>query len=319
MALPRPERLVWDLDWNLLRTFVVIAEVKSITRAAERLNLKQPSVSNALRRLEDRVGRRLVERDATRFELTEVGRLIYEQSVEVFGTISQLPLLMRGISDDVTGHVMVATASHVVSPLFDRALAEFHRNYPRASITISVAASTEVAKQVRERRASFGICLVSQRDQALDYAMVYREFFGFFCGPQHRLYGKTGLTLADLRGEPSVSFQTDHISDALRPVALLRSEAKLNADVVGVSSSLEEVRRMIVAGLGIGPLPLHVARRDVADGVLWRLPPYDAPPAIDIFLLTNPDKAMNRAEQALLSGIQALIAKTPLQDRIYGD
>lgn len=317
MALPRPERLVWDLDWNLLRTFVVIAEVKSITRAAERLNLKQPSVSNALRRLEDRVGRRLVERDATRFELTEVGRLLYEQSVEVFGTISQLPLLMRGVSDDVTGHVTIATASHVVSPLFDQALSEFHRNYPRASITISVAASTEVAKQVRERRASFGICLVSQRDPALEYAMVYREFFGFFCGPQHRLYGQTGLTLADLRDEPSVSFQTDHISDALRPVALLRSEARLNADVVGVSSSLEEVRRMIVAGLGIGPLPLHVARRDVADGMLWRLPPYDAPPAIDIFLLVNPDKAMNRAEKALLSGLQTLIAETPLEDRIY--
>ncbi|MBZ9920314.1 LysR family transcriptional regulator [Mesorhizobium sp. BR1-1-12] len=317
MALPRPERLVWDLDWNLLRTFVVVAEVKSITRAAERLNLKQPSVSNALRRLEDRVGRRLVERDATRFELTEVGRLLYEQSIEVFGTISQLPLLMRGISDDVTGHVMIATASHVVSPLFDRALSEFHRNYPRASITISVAASTEVAKQVRERRASFGVCLVSQRDPALQYDMVYREFFGFFCGPRHRLYGQTGLTLADLRDEPSVSFQTDHISDALRPVALLRSEARLNADVVGVSSSLEEVRRMIVAGLGIGPLPLHVARRDVADGALWRLPPYDAPPAIDIFLLVNPDKAMNRAEKALLSGLQALIAETPLEDRIY--
>ncbi|MDF3155618.1 LysR family transcriptional regulator [Mesorhizobium sp. XAP10] len=317
MALPRPERLVWDLDWNLLRTFVVIAEVKGITRAAERLNLKQPSVSNALRRLEDRVGRRLVERDATRFELTEVGRLLYEQSVEVFGTISQLPLLMRGISDDVTGHVMIATASHVVSPLFDQALSEFHSNYPHASITISVAASTEVAKQVRERRASFGICLVSQRDPALEYAMVYREFFGFFCGPQHRLYGQTGLTLTDLRGEPSVSFQTDHISDALRPVALLRSEARLNADVVGVSSSLEEVRRMIVAGLGIGPLPLHVARRDVADGMLWRLPPYDAPPAIDIFLLVNPDKVMNRAEKALLSGLQMLIADTPLEDRIY--
>jgi DNA-binding transcriptional LysR family regulator len=317
MTSPHSERLVWDLDWNLLRTFVVIAEVKSITRAAERLNLKQPSVSNALRRLEDRVGRRLIERDATRFELTEVGRLLYEQSIEVFGTISQLPLLMRGVSDDVTGHVNIAMASHVVSPLFDRALSQFHSNYPRASLTISVAASTEVARQVRERRASFGVCLVSQRDPALEYTMVYREFFGFFCGPHHRLYGRAGLTLADLRGEPSVSFQTDHISDALRPVALLRSEAKLDADVVGVSSSLEEVRRMIIAGLGIGPLPLHVARRDVADGLLWRLPPYQAPPAIDIFLLVNPDNTINRAEKALLSGLQALIAATPLEDRIY--
>lgn len=316
---PRPERLVWDLDWNLLRTFVVIAEVKSITRAAERLNLKQPSVSNALRRLEDRVGRRLVERDATRFELTEVGRLLYEQSIEVFGTISQLPLLVRGVSDDVTGHVTIAAASHVISPLYDRALAEFHRSSPRASLDISVATSAEVIKQVRERRASFGICLVAQKDPALDYTMVYREFFGFFCGPHHRLYGRDGLTLADLKGEPSVSFQTDHISDALRPVALLRSEAKLDASVVGVSSSLEEVRRMILAGLGIGPLPLHVARRDVADGLLWRLPPYEAPPAIDILLLVNPEKTMNRAEKALIAGLQALIAETPLDDRIYGD
>ena len=61
MVDQRAERLVWELDWNLLRTFVVIAELKSITRAAEQLKLKQPSVSNALKRLEDRVGRRLVE------------------------------------------------------------------------------------------------------------------------------------------------------------------------------------------------------------------------------------------------------------------
>lgn len=317
MTSQRSQKLVWELDWNLLRTFVVIAEVKSITRAAERLNLKQPTVSNALRRLEERIGQRLVERAANRFELTAAGRLVYEQGIEAFGAISQLPVLVRGAGEDVTGHVAIAVASHIVSPLFDRALAEFRRNYPRASIAITVAPSAEVARQVRERRASFGLCLVSERDPALDYTMVYREFFGFFCGPGHRLYGRTGLALADLKGEPSVSFHTDHIADALRPVALLRSEAMLDASVVGVSSSLEEVRRMIVAGLGIGPLPVHVARRDVADGLLWRLPPYEAPPAIDIFLLVNPEKTMNRAEAALLSGLQKLIADTPLEDRTY--
>lgn len=313
----RPERLVWDLDWNLLRTFVVIAEVKSITRAAERLNLKQPSVSNALRRLEERIGRRLVERDANRFELTEVGTVLYEQAIDVFGTISRLPTLMRRVGDEVTGHVAIAAASHVVSPLFDRALADFHRAYPHASITISVAPSVEVTQQVREGRSSFGVCLVSQRDPALDYTLMYREFFGFFCGPSHRLYGESGLTLADLKGETSVSFQTDHVSDALRPVALLRSEARLDANVVGVSSSLEEVRRMILAGMGIGPLPLHVARRDVDDGLLWRLPPYETPPAIDIYLLVNGQKAMNRAEKALLAGLRALIENTPFEERIY--
>ncbi len=317
MLKRQSQRLVWELDWNLLRTFVVIAEEKSITRAAERLSLKQPSVSNALKRLESRLDRRLIERDANRFELTEVGRLLYEESIEVFGTISRIPVLVRDAREEVTGHVIVALTSHVVSPLFDRALAEFHQAHPRSSLTISISPSVEVAKLVRERRASFGLCLVSQRDPGLEYTLVYREFFGFFCGPTHRLYRRKGLTLNDLAGETSVSFQTDNVSDALRPVALLRSEAKLDANVVGVSSNLEEVRRMIVAGLGIGPLPLHVARRDVEDGLLWRLPPYQAPPSIDIFLLTNPKKAMNRAEQALLAGLRRLIEETPLPERTY--
>ena len=313
----RLDRLVWDLDWILLRSFVLLAEEKGITRAADRLNLKQPSISNALKRLEDRLGRRLVERDATRFELTDVGQLLYEQSIEMFGTVSRLPVLLRDVRDEVTGHVTIAVASHVISPLFDQALSAFHRRHPKASLTIQVAPSAEVSRQVRDRRVSFGLCLVSQRDDALSYTMVYREFFGFYCGPSHRLFGRDRLRLSDLAGETSVSFQTDSMSDALRPVALLRSEARLNASVIGVSASLEEVRRMIVAGLGFGPLPLHVARRDVQDGLLWRLPPYDNPPAIDVFLLSNPRKALNRAEKALLDELHAQIAATPLAERTY--
>ncbi|QPC85365.1 LysR family transcriptional regulator [Mesorhizobium sp. NBSH29] len=315
--MARPDRLVWDLDWNLLRTFVVIAEEKSITRAAERLSLKQPSVSNALKRLEQHLGRRLVERDANRFALTEVGRLVYDESIDMFGTVSRLPVAMRDVREEVTGHVDISVASHVVSPIFDEALARFHADHPRATLNISVSQSVEVAKLVRGRRASFGICLVSQRDAALEYTLMYREFFAFFCGPTHRLFGTAGLNLKDLAGETSVSFQTDTVSDALWPVALLRREAQLEANVIGVSSSLEEVRRMITAGLGIGPLPLHVARRDVEENLLWRLPPYEAPPAIDIFLITNPKKVLNRAERALLTLLTELILKTPLEERTY--
>jgi DNA-binding transcriptional LysR family regulator len=260
-----------------------------------------------------------VERDATHFELTDVGKLLYEQSIEVFGAISQLPQLVRGVGDNVTGHVTISVASHIISPIFDQALALFHEQHPNATLTINVSASTEVARLVREKRASFGLGLVSNRDPALDYTMVYREFFGFFCGPRHRMFGQSGLTLADLKGEPSVSFQTDHIADALRPVALLRSEARLSPDVVGTSSSLEEVRRMIITGLGIGPLPLHVARREIDDGLLWRLPPYDNPPAIDVFLIHNPEANLNKAEKAMLAGLKSIIGSTPLEERIYQD
>lgn len=310
-------RLPWELDWNLIRTFLAIVEENGITAAANRLRLKQPTVSNALRRLEDRLQKRLVRRGAGQFEITPAGMLLYNEAVEIFGSVSRLGVLIRDLDEEISGHVTLALASHVVSPVLDEVLSTFHQRHPKARLAIEVHTSREVIQAVRQRQATLGICLVHEKQAQLEYVRLYREYFGLFCGPRHRLFGRKGLKLADLRGETSVSFQTDQLSDALRAVTLMRAQAELDERVVGVSSNLEEVRRMIIAGLGIGPLPIHVVRRDVDDGLLWRLPPYETPPAIDIFVVTNPSTRFNRAEKSLLALLKERIAVIPFEERDY--
>lgn len=313
----RLSRLPYDLDWNLIRTFLVIVEENGITAAANRLRLKQPTVSNALRRLEERLEKRLVARGGGRFEITPAGRMLYAEAQEIFGAISRLSTVIRDMEDEVTGHVTLALASHVMSPLFDNVLAEFHRRHGRATLSIDVMPSRDAITAVLQRQAGFAVCLVHQKDARLRYVRLFREYFGFFCGPGHRLFGRNDLTLSDLKGEASVSFHTDQIADALRAVTVLRAEAELGEKVVGVSSNLEEVRRMIVAGLGIGPLPVHVASRDVRDGLLWALPPYQNLPAIDIYVVDNPRTQLNRAERALLDLLHESIQAMPIEHRDY--
>jgi DNA-binding transcriptional LysR family regulator len=312
-----PERLVRELDWNLLRTFVALAESASVTEAAARLRLKQPTVSTALKRLEDRLGRRLIDRSPGHYRLTEAGRLLYREAVEIRGSILRLSTLMREITDEVQGRVTLALASHVECPLFDEVLASFHQAHPRAEVTIEVVPSREAVKAVLARSATLAVCLVRDRNPRLEYRRLYREFFGLYCGPRHPLFGRRDLTLADLAGRTSVSFETDRLGDVLRPITLMRAEANLTERIVGVSSHLEEVRRMILAGLGIGPLPLHVARADVAAGRLWQLPPYERTPAIDVHALWNPAARLNRAEAALLELLGAAIEATPIEARTY--
>jgi len=74
---------------------------------------------------------------------------------------------------------------------------------------------------------------------------------------------------------------------------------------------------MIVHGLGIGPLPIHVVQRDVEQGNLWRLPPYEDPPAIDIYLVWNPRTTFNRAEAEFLNSLRRRIDETPVAQRNY--
>ncbi|KUJ81302.1 LysR substrate-binding domain-containing protein [Ruegeria profundi] len=90
----------------------------------------------------------------------------------------------------------------------------------------------------------------------------------------------------------------------------MRARAELGQKITGVSSHLEEVRRMIMAGLGIGPLPLRVAARDVRDQQLWQVFPYEGLPAIDVHVVWNPATVKNRAEELLLQEILTAIETT---------
>jgi DNA-binding transcriptional LysR family regulator len=311
------DRLARELDWNLLRTFVAIVQEGGITPAANRLLLKQPTVSNALKRLEDRLGKRLIDRGPGHFRVTDAGQTLYREAIEIYGSIARLTVAVRDIEDAVRGHVAVATASHVVFPPLDETLSAFSRQHPRVTYDVQVMTSREVVANVLQKRASFGICLVHRQHPKLIYTHLYRQHFGFFCGPNHPFFGRSDLTLADLTGESSVSFSTDQLHDALRPVALLRTRIGMDDTIRATSPHLEEVRRLIIAGIGIGPLPIHVVARDVADGLLWQLPPYEDPPQIDIFLVTNPASRLNRAEQGFIDSLRARVASLPLDARIF--
>lgn len=310
-------KFVFQLDWNLLRTFLVIVEENSISRAAARLMRGQPAVSLALQRLEQEMGCKLIERGKGSFRLTAAGRRLFEECDGIFSDVSRLRDVTMRASQNVSGNVTISLASHVITPILNDMLRVMHQTYPDITFEIKTATSHQVARSVLDRDASFGICLVNQRVHELEYTLFYREFFGFFCGKPHRLYGQTGLSISDIQYCDTVSFETDDLNDALRPIALLREKWGLVHRTVGKSSQLEEVRRMIECGLGIGALPLHVVERELRDGSLWRLPPYQDPPAIDIFLTRHPKKRMNRAEKACLDYLFQAVQDIPLAERTY--
>lgn len=312
------DRLAWDLDWNLLRTFMVIAQQQSITKAAHVLKLKQPSVSNALRRLEEQLGCQLAERGPRAFSLTDHGEALFLECKELFGTVGRLSNIIEDTQNKVRGHVKIAMASHVTTPILDEALQTFHQKHPAASFSISIKGSQEVVENVLEKQATLGICLMKEPLENLQSRLFYRQHFGFYCGSKHPLYLKKSVSLKDLRQQRRVTFYTDKLGGVLHPIAVLRGQVQLSDTVAGVSNNLEEVRRMIMAGLGIGPLPVHVVERDVYNGRLRRLVPREADTVIDVFTLQNPRAILNAAEREFLKILNKKIVGIDLADRTYG-
>ncbi|WP_319530489.1 LysR family transcriptional regulator [uncultured Cohaesibacter sp.] len=314
---PYEQRFSWNLDWNLLRTFMVVVEQKSITKTADFLGLKQPTVSAALKRLEETTGHKLIVRKPNEFKVTEAGEILYNECSSIFGSVSQLPSLLDRGEEELRGHIAIVVASHVVCPQFDDVLAEFTARHRRVTFSIAVADSEEIVSRVLQNRVSFGICLINSETHSLNSRTLYREFFGLYCGPRHRLFRRSDIKLSDLAGERSVSFQTEAEGGPLEPVIKLRSHVQAETLWQGVSANLVEIRRMIVANVGIGALPVHVAERDVERGLLHQLPPYTDLPAVDVNLVTNPKRRASEAETEFLRLCEENIFSLPLEERTF--
>jgi len=298
------------LDWNLLRTFRIIGQELSISRAAARMHLTQPAVSQALKRLEEQLACQLIARRGPRFDLTEAGVKIFALAGEMYGHVSQVSNTLQMPGDEVIGKVRLLMISRIVSSSFDNFLTQFHRSHPRVDLEVDVMRSSDIVSALLEKTATLGLSLNRRLQPRLEQRLFQRQRYAFFCGRNHPLFGRSDLTQSDVQQENFVSFTSDQIGGMLSPLTIFRDQQGFSGRIVASSSSLEEIRRLIIAGIGLGCLPEHVVVEDVANGLLWRVPPLDGVADVDIHLLWNREQRMSRAENVFIESLAAGLEKT---------
>ena len=301
----RNERFLRELDWNLIFIFQVIVEAGSITAAAERLLRTQPSVSNALSRLETALGHRLIHRARGTFRLTDYGQLFHEETLRVVHGVERIAdLAMDGAKADRQLRLLVA--NHIDSPLFDQALRDFHERQPGVKIEIETAPSGMVVERVRKGEAAIGVCILNRALPDLVSRYLGSSRMGFYCGRRHPLFGRQGLTLDDLDAHNYISFESDHLDAGLEAVARLGLGNRFRDNRIAGSANDEEILRLIEAGIGFGPLNVSMGTLYVREGRLWQLPPYDDLPGVRNYLITNPSLSMTREDVAFVDLLEAL-------------
>lgn len=292
------------LDWNLLRTFLAIVQEGSISRAAIRLHLTQPAVSLALKRLEERLSESLITRNGSNFTLTSAGELVYQEALVIYGSIARLSLAVQDIPHNLSGVVRLALVSGVNSDILDTILAEFHTQHPRVTFEITTGSSSDVQHALLHYHVALGICLKHKNIPKLtDTPLLHQNYF-LYCGKTHPLYGQRHLTVEDLHHEDCISFASEQLDGVLAPLALFRAQHAFEGEIIGTSPSLDEVRRMIRSGLGIGALPEHVVMAEAEAGYLWKLPPYEGIGRMTLYLMWNDALKFNKAEEAFLNHLQ---------------
>jgi len=284
------------LDWNLIRTYLAVAEELSFSRAATRLFVTQPAVSQAIKRLQAQLGYKLIRRRGPRISLTAAGEEVYRIAAGVFAEVSSLEMPASGAAEQVVGRVKLLTVSRVHSARYNQFLIDFHRRHPRVELEVEVMRGHDLLLALRQNTATLGIGLCRFDTRMIERRLIIPQRYALFCGRPHRLYRHNDVDIQTLLHEELVTFTGDQLGETLSPLTLFRENHGFRGRLAASSSNLEEVCRLIMCGYGIGFLPEAAFQREVENGMLQKLPPPDGLAQVDIHLLWNRERPMRSAE-----------------------
>lgn len=194
------------LDTRLLRYVVVLAEELHFGRAAARLYVSQPALSEAIRGLERELQAELFNRASRHVELTEAGRIFAAQARLLLEQAERSVALVRGIARGETGLLRVG-----YSPFVDlrwlqslRALTMNDR-YHESNIEFVSSQTVQQFQMLIQGQLEAGIVLAPLEDAAITVQVLFREPLLVALPRHHMVTQQKEITLADLRGEPIIS------------------------------------------------------------------------------------------------------------------
>lgn len=245
------------LDLDAVRAFIRIAELGSFTRAAEAMRTTQGAVSLKLKRLEERLGCRLVERTPRYVQLSAQGALFLERARELVEAHDRALAAFLGGRQ----RLAIGISDHVAGPELPRLIARMNAQDPRLLIEIRIGSSGDLL-QAFDRR-EIDTVIVRLHAERGDGTVIAEERFGWFAAPGW----------AHPAGEP-LPVATMPEPCGVRALACrLLDEAGVPWTEIFVGGGVAAVSAAVVAGLGVAALsPRMVPSGAIDVGARLRLP-----------------------------------------------
>ncbi len=258
-----------------MQYFVAVAEELHFGRAAARLHIAQPSLSQQIRRLERQLGVTLFDRTSRRVELTDAGRALLSEGRRLLAHSDRTTRLVRSVSAE---RLTVGFYGSAASALLVSVLRSFSEEHPGAEVLVREL----LLDQIDELFAggvdvAFTRLLPGQADVELE--VIARESRVLALAASHSLSGRATLQFSDLREE---SFITNPVVEvSVPPKRWLAEQARhgLPGRIAAQAASVQEILTLVAAGKGVCLVPASVAQHYPRADVIY-VEMSDADPAV---------------------------------------
>ena len=243
------------MELRHLRYFVTLAEELHFGRAAERLHMAQPPLSQQIRQLETELGFQLFHRTKRTVQLTEAGQVFLEESLRILRQLEQAMQRGRQISRGEMGQLAIAFVASAAYNVLPEVLRTFRAAVPGVTLQLQELTTEQQLQWLKEGRIDVGFLRPPVLDDTFSSEIIFEEPLMVTLPVTHRLALSEKVSLRELVREPFILFPRSQAPGLYDQIISLCQQADFSPIVAQEAIQMQTIVSLVAAEMGIAIVP----------------------------------------------------------------
>ena len=287
------------MELRQLEYFAEVSRLGSFTRAARQLYVSQPSITNAIQKLEQELNLQLFDRHQKKPELTAEGRFFYHEITPVLAKINTVLNELENLRNLSHGTIKIAIPPIIGTYLFPSIFSKFTQLYPGLTLQLYEEGSWSAREMLERGELDIGIIILPHHADALESHTIIKVPWVVCVAPDHPLARQETVSFADLAKERLLTLKKDSYQYNLTLEQF--KQRGLEANIVLSSSQVQTIKALVAQNMGVAILMDLVVRNDAA---LVNIPLAE-PVMIDIGVAWKKGSCLSTAAHAFIQFIDS--------------
>lgn len=256
------------MEIHQLTYFVAVAETGSFSRAAERCNITQPSLSQQIMKLEQELGETLFERLPRKVVLTDAGRILLPRAITILGDLQNIKHTLNQNMDAGHGLLHVGFIPTIAPFVLPHVIKRFSQEYPNAHLTVQEDLTEALVRDLVDGKLDVGITSMPIHNKLIRTQELHTEPLLVASSRKNDIITRASIRVKELDDLPFIALSEMHcLGEQIQSFCHLQ---KLELKVVCDTSQLTTVQNCVALGLGVSLVPRALAVSDLSSRITYR-------------------------------------------------
>jgi len=257
-----------------MEAIISLVEEGSFSRAAKLMLLTQPALTKNIKKAEECIGSRLVNRSSAGISLTPEGQIIYDYAKRVMKLRDEAKEKVLALNKNAGGNIYVSASTIPANYILPRVMSEFRKTNSDIKIFIKTADSEEAMNMVLENEVEMGFIGKKPLNKKLVAEPLWRDRLVLIVPKLHPWHKKKSITLPELLNEPFVIREKGSATRELFE-SYLKKTKSISLSQFNICCELgssEAIKEAVIAELGVSVISIHAVSRELSQGLIFEVP-----------------------------------------------